>query len=418
MEKQRTKCLSGFRKRLLILLFVALMPLYALHSQQLTAVSGSQDTSGAQGLFYTNTDIEFRVFLAGSNAADISAIDPQDELIKNAIVRAIKKTGDTERKGTWIYVWYQFEKAGTYTLPDLLIKEKGRTKHLAFKSVKIEENPLEKLPRIVIVFQNGKRIYSDKSESYKNSPVISAQTGTGQSLKFTVYAQYALSINSFEWKLPQNALFSKTKDYESQDKHSGERGGELSPLADFEWKSLKSGIQTMPRIKMNLTAFSGQKIDVIFPEFSVRFKEGRGSESDEKDLHLFDDAFSLSEKEDSSEDFKMTADDCRTLALLYRAEAKSIIFRHKNASARRNFEKEHGITSWLNRRIYKGDFGISLGCTLFSIPEEGASEVSYIKSGNALEVKEKAGNWIYVKFGETEGWCKKDEVIVWTWETF
>ena len=128
MEKQRTKCLSGFRKRLLILLFVALMPLYALHSQQLTAVSGSQDTSGAQGLFYTNTDIEFRVFLAGSNAADISAIDPQDELIKNAMVRAIKKTGDTERKGTWIYVWYQFEKAGTYTLPDLLIKEKGRTK--------------------------------------------------------------------------------------------------------------------------------------------------------------------------------------------------------------------------------------------------------------------------------------------------
>ncbi len=447
MEKQRTYNFSKFCRRLLVILTLS----HQLFAQDAVLVA---DRAGPKGKLYTNSDIEFSILLQGVNAADISVIEPQSELLQDARVRAIKKTGDKELKGTWIYVWYMFEKAGTYTLPDLLIKEKNRTRRLAFESVEIAENPLDKLPRIVIVFQNGTRIYSDKSEAFQSAPVTSGLAG--KTLKFTVYAQYALALKSFDWDLPQNALFSKTKDYKAAENQQN-ASAELLPIADFEWESLKSGPQQLPRMKMKLTSFSGQDIDVIFPEFSVRFREGTTTLSGDKDLNLFSDAFSEDIKDDGPTPTSAKAgtststepgakvsglsrEDCLTLAKLYRAEAKSLVSRHKAANERRNFEKEHGITPWLNRRIYLGDFGISLGCTLFSIPEEGASEVSYIKSGNALEVKEsissgtgsgakvesgveagtggETGGWLFVRFGQTEGWCKKDEVIVWTWETF
>ena len=115
---------------------------------------------------------------------------------------------------------------------------------------------------------------------------------------------------------------------------------------------------------------------------------------------------------------KITTADCQKLAELYRAESKSKLSRAKKAAERRAFEDSLGITPWLNLKIYLGDFGICTGTTLYSIPEEGANKVSYIGSGNAVIIKEKTGRWVFVKFGETEGWAKKDEVIVWTWETF
>ena len=414
MEKQRNSIYTEFCRRLLVLL--SLLFVWGALGNQLFAENKS---------FYTNTDIEFRFFLPEVKASDLSVIEPKPELIENAQVRAIKKTGDVKENGSWIYIWYRFDKEGSYKLPDLQIKVKNKTQSLSFDTIEILENPMDKLPRIVIAFENGKYIYSDKSDYYKKTPVISAPAG--KELYFTLYIQYTNEFNSFEWDLPQNALFSKIKDYDSK-KNKDQRDTELLPVADFEWKSLKTGLQLMPRIKMNLTSFYGEKIDVIFPEFYVHFTEDKTFSNNEKESNLFSQAFMEEENSDASgladgaeaagTTGGLSKEDCMTLAKLYRAEAKSLVSKHKKTKERLDFEKKHGITSWLKRKIYLGDFGISLGCRLFSIPEEAASEVSYIKSGNALEIKESTGDWLFVRFGETEGWCKKNEVIVWTWETF
>ena len=421
MEKQRNSIYTKFCRRLLVLL--SLLFVWVALGNQLFAETKS---------FYTNTDIEFRFFLPEVKASELSVIEPKPEHLQNAQVRAIKKTGDVKENGSWIYIWYRFDKEGTYKLPDLQIKVKNKIQSLTLESIEIKENPMDKLPRIVIAFENGKYIYSDKSDYYKKTPVISAPAG--KKLCFTLYIQYTNEFNSFEWDLPQNALFSKIKDYDSK-KNKDQRGTELLPVADFEWKSLKTGLQLMPRIKMNLTSFYGERMDVIFPEFYVRFTEDKTLSNNEKESNLFSQAFiaqDAAEESTGSEGREgghkrigkpglsdgLSKEDCLTLAKLYRAEAKSLVSKHKKTKERLDFEKEHGITSWLKRKIYLGDFGISLGCRLFSIPEEAASEVSYIKSGNALEIKESTGDWLFVRFGETEGWCKKNEVIVWTWETF
>lgn len=438
MEKQRTIDFSKSSRRLLILpLLVSLIFSQArVHAQaqsqahttsqaNATSQAASQANAHAQPLLsakilanetsedrplYTNTDIEFKILIPGIEASEISVIEEQKEELKNVSLRAIKKSGDQELKATWIQVWYRFEQPGKYQLPDLLLMVGNQLKSLSFESLTVEENPLDKLPRIVIKFANGTYIYSDKTEAFKKGPVTSAYTG--KPLLFTVYLQFAKNLTSFEWDLPKDSLFSKTRDYQEQTE------AQLLPVADFAWEALESGLQTLPRMKMTVTALNGSQNQVIFPEFSVRFRQGNINQKEDAKGGLFADAFSSEGLSQEKENKKVTKEDCRRLAELYKKESGSLISRKNYSKERQALETELGITPWLNKKFYIGDFGISTGSKLFSIPEEGLSEVSYIESGNTVEIKEVAGSWLYVCFGSTEGWCKKDEVIVWTWETF
>ncbi|MBR1639326.1 MAG: hypothetical protein IJ688_08070 [Treponema sp.] len=402
MEKQRTDFFSKFCRRLLILLLSGIFCLWAEESP----LKGLIPLEGQN--LYTNTDIEFKIFLPGQNAAEMQIEENQTDEAgsSGAKLKAVKKSYDLEMKGTWIQVWFTFEKEGLYSLPPLVLQTKYGKKTIEYESVRITENPSDKYPRIVIAFANGKKIYSDSSI---NSPVMTADAG--RPLKFTVYAQYTSEIKGFDWSLPKNAIFSKTGDYDYSSINQ-KNAGALIPIADFEWESLEEGIQIMPRIKMTLASS-----DVIFPEFSVRFKKGSLTGTDSKESPLFSQAFSQNEAPGRNP-HEISEEDCLKLARLYREESKSIISRKKKTAARKALEAELGITPWLNRRLYLGDFGISTGISVFSIPEEGLNEVSYISGGNAVIVKERTGDWLFIKFGETEGWCKKDEVIVWTWATF
>ena len=450
MEKQRTDFFTVFCRRLLAF---AVLPLILAQ----TGMAQGKNESGilpltsakllvtgaAEGKpLYTNTDIEFKILLPGKSASDISVIEPQTDRLENATLRAIKKSGDSELKATWIQVWFMFEKAGSYTLPDLLLRTGDDIRSLSFETVRIMENPLDKLPRIVLTFSDGSRLYSDRGDfSGKEEPVISAVTG--RALSFTVYLQYAAELHSFDWSLPKNAIFTRTKDYletgagtepgtgaaRAARKSAGSPDS-LVPVAEFSWEALEAGIQTMPRMRMSVTANNGMKNDVIFPEFSVRFSTGKSSSASEKEREFFTDAFSTEQAAGigsadstgsagaSTAHRQITKEDCQRLAELYRAESKAILFPGKKRTQRMRLEEELGITPWLKQRLYLGDYGISTGCRIFSIPEEGAAETAFIAGGNSLKIKESTDGWLLVRFGETEGWCKKDEVIVWTWATF
>ncbi len=87
MEKQRNSIYTEFCRRLLVLL--SLLFVWVALGNQLFAENKS---------FYTNTDIEFRFFLPGLKASDLSVIEPKPELLENAQVRAIKKNWRYQRK--------------------------------------------------------------------------------------------------------------------------------------------------------------------------------------------------------------------------------------------------------------------------------------------------------------------------------
>ena len=58
------------------------------------------------------------------------------------------------------------------------------------------------------------------------------------------------------------------------------------------------------------------------------------------------------------------------------------------------------------------EHAVSMGCTLYSIPEINAESKSELLPGSYVQIKEKNGDWLYVNLGETGGWCKKDNFII------
>ena len=57
-------------------------------------------------------------------------------------------------------------------------------------------------------------------------------------------------------------------------------------------------------------------------------------------------------------------------------------------------------------------FAISLGCTLYTIPEENAQTKSQLPAGNRVQIRDEAADWYYVELGESVGWCRKNEVLI------
>ena len=61
--------------------------------------------------------------------------------------------------------------------------------------------------------------------------------------------------------------------------------------------------------------------------------------------------------------------------------------------------------------ITRPDFTLNV-IKIFSIPELYASVKSEIPAGNRVQILYESGEWYYLRFGETEGWCKKDSIII------
>ena len=57
-------------------------------------------------------------------------------------------------------------------------------------------------------------------------------------------------------------------------------------------------------------------------------------------------------------------------------------------------------------------YGISTGTKVYSIPESNAAISSELPAGNRVQIVSQTENWYLLKFGEIEGWCKKEDIAV------
>ena len=57
-------------------------------------------------------------------------------------------------------------------------------------------------------------------------------------------------------------------------------------------------------------------------------------------------------------------------------------------------------------------YGISKGCTIYSIPEETAEASSEIKRGSLIVVTETTDIWCHIQQGEASGWSTKDNIVI------
>ncbi|MBO4639494.1 MAG: hypothetical protein J5710_07050 [Treponema sp.] len=444
MEKQRNKSKRSIGRRLLIL--IVLFTTFPVFSQTLTsAMLRELRISPVQNQqFWVNTDIKFETVIPFTLPSQIDVSMPEEE--EHVIFKTLRKVESDG--GTKIEIWFQFDKTGNYTLKPLVVKIKNSRRQLFFEAVTIGINPKEQQPLCIIVTAQGNN---------KNLTVRA-----GEKLKFSVCLQYAVQLTQFNWDIPKDSLFEQTKTYEFVEIKQREKvvSDNLIPVSDFEWTPLVSGTTTFPRFVIQAVSYNGDKVMVRMPQITVKVLEGRQKGITEGTSY-FEDAFSIDELiEEGNQTAEITVETAKLLAELRGKERYSVS--GKARKLRIILEREYNLpysqkefkVVWLyiclvllaavvalmiicakkKKRglnmlfavvlvlilvltIYCGvcagkSYGISTGTKVYSIPESNAAISSELPAGNRVQIVSQTENWYLLKFGEIEGWCKKEDIAV------
>ena len=465
MEKQRIQRYTKSCRRFLIsfLLLSCTTLLSAQNSSRTISLEQIQSLRiipTEEQKLYTKTDLKFSVTIPGVRPAQIQVLAADQK--SDITFRSMRKLDNYDENGTTIELWYNFSKPGTFQLNPLSVMIQNRRRSLSFESITVTEDPASKYPRIVIVFEDGTRVYSD--ETNYSSPVLSVKTG--RKLHFTVYLQYAIQLFQFNWDIPKDSIFTCTREYEFTEVRHRERvyTHDLIPVAAFEWTGLLPGLQSLPKFKLNAAGYNGSRSDLYLPDIQIEFKKNSLDESSESDNGIFSEAFyQEADTNEALEIVELSREDCKNLADLYSRESLAFLTYTKARKARLEFEKTHKIIATRNQiypsvllyisiilmilaivfiiislkkkhkirsLIYTAllliglagtiyclfrrseKYGISTGTKIYSIPQENAEASSEIRSGICVRILEKAGKWYYVEVGESGGWCSAENIFI------
>ncbi len=470
MEKQRIKSDTKSCRRLLILsvLLLAIFPA-RLSAQKINSSFFKNlriEPSPDQDLF-TNTSLKFEVIIPEIKPGQIEAAVPSEG--ENISFRTLRRLEDFTTGGTKIELWMSFSKDGTYKLNPLQVKVKNNSYNIKFADFVIRKNPQELVP-VVFVRLNGTYVNSETySAGAKAAPIISVRAG--QKIDFRIYIKYAVQLVQYDWEIPKNSIFTEYKKYEITELKYRDRvySEDLVPIADFEWIPLVEGKQELPEFSLSAIGYNGRRTDLSMPKAYIQVNAGASSTGNfagasgnhASQSRLFDSAFEVNRDEEEAENAKVVTEEvCRQLAELRGRER--IFFTIKTIRHREALEREynipvsrkefpaviliisiffvllliilllifirkrkvglaicHGVTliCFLVIMIVSSvkvhsRFAISLGCTLYTIPEENAQTKSQLPAGNRVQIRDEAADWYYVELGESVGWCRKNEVLI------
>ncbi len=457
MEKQRKQPEPESSRRLLKkLLLTFFVPAFLFAAGTTNAFSQTLTSAMIRELRITpvqeqqlavNSDIKFEVIIPYTLPSQIDVSMPEEP--ENVVFKTLRKVESGESGGgTKIELWFSFSKTGTYILSPLTVKIKNSRRQIPFMPVKIGINPKEQEPLCIIVTENGMN---------KNLTVAA-----GQTVKFRVCLQYAVQLVQFNWELPKDSLFVQGKVYEFTEIKQREKvvSDDLIPVSDFEWTPLVTGTMDFPKFNIQAIAYNGDKVTVKIPQIKVNVVKAKNKKGG-AETSYFSQAFEADEEELlESQVIIVTAEDAETLARLRNRERHSLF--GKARKERIEFEKKLGLpynqkefkVAWIyicivialviavimiilarkKRGVLNIVFGIALVCMLVlliycivcgnkkygiskggqlcSIPEASASIKSELPAGNRVQLLDKSGSWYLLRFGETEGWCEQEDIIL------
>lgn len=462
MEKQRIITITKFCRRLLICAAIFCANKTILFSQTLSysEIQQLRIKPAENQQLYTKTEIKFELYIPKVSASDVQVISTQQK--SEVSFKSMRKSEDYERGGTQIELWYSFEKSETYHLDAAQILINNKRRNIKFETFTILDDPSKQSPRIVIVFDNGEKIYSD--HGVYSSPVFTANVG--EKIGFTVNLQYATQLVQFSWDIPKDSIFKQTETYEITEVKYREKNytHDLIPVASFEWTALTTGAQPMAKIKLTATGYNGYRNELLLPEVQINFVEKAAASKNSLNDKLFNDAFTeIPVYIPSVTTSDVSLEDCQKLAECYSKERHSIFTHYFKQKERKAFEHSLGLPVNSNRDFSVGqlygalllfigaiillilsiiekkgfrvlisttlmlcatvpfiysiikatdDYGICTGCTITAVPESNTDASSEVTAGNKVLIKEETENWYYIELGDSCGWCSKNDIIL------
>ena len=460
MEKQRINRASRFIKGLLALSLLFSLSSFNIYSQEkepplLRAVE--------QGKLYTESEIHFEMSLPNISSSEITILEDLNQVKdKNNVLFLSLKKYDDPLKGAVIQISYLFKKKGEYTLLPLIADINGTTLKLEFDKVYINNNPLKMVPTLVLKFSNGNEINSEDTDI----PSILFKYYVGDKLGFTVYLQYATSLNLFNYTIPENSIYTETKTYEitNKDTKITTVSDTLIPIASFQWTTLKAGPTPLPSFKVSANGYDGKQYDITLPNTKINFVSKPLNMKDKEitEDKSFNDFFIETEDSSSFDKKEISLSEIEQLASLYKKENNAIFTYSKAKKERMMYEESLGLVSYYEttpliyiylsilliivfgillylvirkRHFFKTiifsllfigsvtllivtvskrskEYGLSKGCTIYSIPESTAATSYEIKKGSVVLVTETTDIWYHIQQGEASGWSPKDNIII------
>jgi hypothetical protein len=411
---------------------------------------------------YSGRDCMFKLVIPSAKPSDVQVETPVLPPGINFI--SMRRTDYIEKSiqaGTEIDVWLSFSSAGEQTPAPLRIRIRNRPYSVPFDAVTVLQDPSTLAPRMIILFDNGTEINNARQD-----PGALFTVSAGDTIRFTVYVQYAVQVMNFEWTVPKDALFTEIQRYEITEGKPRGNGfsAERIPVGRFEWQPLASGPAALPEMHFTATAYNGSRIKLMLPDMhiSVLHAVRKNTVPADSDESYFAYAFTETLKTGTGKVHSAVSEaDCRELASLRMKERHSL-FQGRAASERRAFEKETGITDGgkepdeplfflllagtavlllctlvlfiLKKRrsaavctaavcaLLAGTavsgircaaaYGIFKGGCIHSVPDESSGCISPADSGQRVRIEEITGEWMYIQYGNTGGWISSSSVIV------
>lgn len=469
MEKQpeirKFKFVAGLLKKILIAMFFAVLPEPGFSQQKLTvSIIRNLQVMPVNKINFSSADCAFELKIPYVKSDSVQAQIPDLPNGVNFVsLRRSEYSDENKVSGTKIELWLNFAEAKTYRLRAMRVYINSRLYYIQFAPVVISENPRNIMPRLVVTFENGKELISQRRG--KTAEEAKFSVAAGKPVKFTVSLQYAVQIISYSWKVPKNAIVRELEQYDitKGTLRSSEFSEEKIPVSTFEWEPLYSGKLSLPEMKIIATSYNGTRIELKLPETLIPVTEGiKKAEKTEDGEAYFGYAFARrAVKAKPAANEKLSEEDCLKLAELRSEERHSVPFA-KKFHERKNFEKKHGISdgamepayfwlwgsvillflsvvftvlSALTRKVpgilsFSGAMVVFLVGTIISsvfilrtyaifkggnvspVPEESSAAVSSIESGKRVLVEQRAGDWVFIRFGSAGGWVKEDGIIV------
>lgn len=457
MEKFRNKSNSKPCNRLLTAFFINLFFLITLTAQnqhknnffdlyRANEISEKKDFSfefiaAENQNFFVNEDLYFYLNISDLNPAQIEL--KSYNLPKNVQLKMLKKTENYESNGTLINLWLNFKETGVYELENFVFLLKNRNKNseinVKFPKITIKNDILKESPKIVIDFENGKKIYYDENAEnllqMQESKMPILQINEGEKLKFTVYVQFVKKILGFNYEIPKNVIFKQTdffdyKNYNNEFTYNDN----LLPLARFELTGLTSGIEEFPCFFVQTENYQEKKEEIKFSGFFIEFLKNDKTETI-TEKNIYNEIFAqINETENQIKTDELTYEECKKIAKkLKRDYIKNLIFVFLPIFAvflaiffifLKKIKFKKTVTAIFVAFFlillfcfailcYKNKNGVFLGGKIYAIPDENSKAQNEYPAGKKIKLLEKTEKWFYIQTeDEISGWCKKEDVII------
>ena len=331
----------------------------------------------------------------------------KDEYLKNGV------------RGTIIRLNFRFSKAGEYQIPALAPLIDWISRPIKFLPITVYDNPILLEPALT-----------------SNIPKT---LEVGKPTTFTITGKFFNEFTNITSQLDTNLILEKTKNLQSLPFHIGSFSTETYDLAEFTIIPLKEGTFTLPLIQGSFRTYAGNTVNISLPTTKIKVVQGAVENTTKENetanflSENFPEAILLQKETNNIPQEKINLitilekelEKQSTLTILFIISGSMsllcliliIIFallKYKKTLISISLTFLIFLTTFIIFAVNtKYTYGLSLGSSVKTVPEESSNTVMQLTIGDKITILDSVADWYSIEsLDKRKGWIKKSETLI------